>query len=72
MASVPEPEVATVTPFPGNDMVEVPVPLRRGVVAKVWLPTDLTEREAKRVAKIVEAFGGSGQPQLPPGDSKES
>lgn len=63
-----EPGMATVTPMPGsNNMLTIPVPLRRGVVAHLSLPADLTDREAKRIAKIVEAFGGGEQLQLPAG-----
>ena len=36
--------------------MEFPVPLRRGVVAKLFLPTDLTEREAKRIGEVAKAL----------------
>lgn len=63
---VPEPTMASVTTMPvTSSMTDIPIPLRSGVVARLSLPADLTDREAKRIAKIVEAYGGGGQLALP-------
>jgi hypothetical protein len=50
--------------------MEFPVPLRRGVVAKLFLPTDLTEREAKRIAEVAKPLAGGQQLAIPPGTSE--
>lgn len=70
--SVPEAEEASVLTISGTRLTKFPVPLRRGVEAQLCLPDDLTEHEAKRISKIVEALAGREQPQLPPGESAAS
>jgi len=67
---IPEPELATVTTLPGSHLMEFPVPLRRGVVAKLFLPIDLTEREAKQIAEVAKALAGGEQLALPQGTSE--
>jgi hypothetical protein len=42
-------------------MVEYPLPLRPGVQARLWLPEDLTEKEAKRVARFAESLAFTEQ-----------
>jgi hypothetical protein len=67
-----ETTMATVTVMPNSTkMVSVPVPLRHDVMVHLSLPADLTHREAKRVARIIEAYGGGGQLELPPGTGTE-
>lgn len=70
-AAAPEPETASVTKLPGTHLMEFPVPLRPGVVAKLFLPTDLTEREAKRIAEVVKALSGGEQLAITAGPSTE-
>ena len=69
-APEPEAELASVTVLPGAHLMEFPVPLRRGVVAKLFLPTDLTEREAKRIGEVAKALAGGEQLALPAGTSE--
>lgn len=70
-AAAPEPEMASVTALPGAHLMEFPVPLRRGVVAKLFLPTDLTQREALRIAEVVKALSGGEQLAITAGPSAE-
>lgn len=63
------PDVAPVTLLPGAHLMEFPVPLRRGVVAKMYLPTDLTDLEAKRIGDVAKALAGGEQLSLPPGET---
>lgn len=68
----PEPSGATVTTMPvRHEMVDIPVPLRPGVVARLSFPADLSDREAKRIATIVEAYSGGLQLALPAGRAND-
>jgi len=37
--------------------ISIPIPLPGGRLASVTLPHDITEAEAKRVARVIETFG---------------
>jgi hypothetical protein len=59
----PPPKVRTVT---------VPVPLRKdGTQATVELPIDVTEREVKKVAQIIELYAMTEQLSITTGESAE-
>jgi hypothetical protein len=45
-----------------TSLIEYPFPLRPGVRALITLPEDLTEKEAKRVARFVESLAFAEQP----------
>jgi hypothetical protein len=49
---------------PRSSLIEYPFPLRPGVQARLALPEDLTEREAKRLARFVESLAVSEQPAI--------
>lgn len=72
VASIPQTRPSSVQTITGARMTPFPVPLRPGVEAQLLLPADLTDREAKRIAKIVEALGGGEQPALPSGAANAS
>ena len=42
-------------------LIEYPFPLRPGIRARIALPEDLTEKEAKRLARFVESLAFSEQ-----------
>src|SRR5215207_6165714 len=50
-------------------LIEYPFPLRPGVRALLALPEDLSEREAKRVARFVETLAIAEQPAITTGEA---
>lgn len=57
------------SPSPG--MTTFPIPLRPGVMGKLILPDDLTQKEAKKVMAIVTALAVEEQPAITPGSPQE-
>jgi len=51
-----------------SPLIEYPFPLRPGVRALITLPEDLTEAEAKRLAKFVETLAVPDQRAITTGE----
>jgi hypothetical protein len=63
------PSLATMATAPG--MIPYPFPLREGVLATVYLPANLTKKEAKRLSVFIESLAleePAQQLALPRGD----
>jgi hypothetical protein len=56
---------------PRTTLIEYPFPLRPGVRALIALPEDMTEKEAKRVARFVESLAFAEQPAITAGPTSE-
>lgn len=52
-------------------LIEYPFPLRPGVQARIALPEDLTEKDAKRLARFVESLAFSEQLAITAGPAPE-
>jgi hypothetical protein len=60
---VPKGEIGGYVPH-HSTLIEYPFPLRPGVRALIALPEDLTEKEAKRVAKFIESLAIADENQV--------
>ncbi len=42
--------------YPPDQELQVPIPLRSGVVVRIYMPADLKKSEADRIARIVNGY----------------